>query len=93
MSEFSLEYTSALEREKELNRRYEDLFSFLQTNIKDSQVREQVSHVHMHTYTLVDVWNHTHTHAHTHTPPPSPGSPLLCCRKQHRLASCVSGFE
>lgn len=39
MSELSIEYSSALEREKELGRRYEDLFSFLRSHIKDSQVR------------------------------------------------------
>jgi hypothetical protein len=38
MSELSIEYSSALEREKELNRRYEDLFGFLRSHIKDSQV-------------------------------------------------------
>ena len=38
MSELSIEYSSALEREKELCRRYEDLFSFLRNHIKDSQV-------------------------------------------------------
>lgn len=41
MSELSIEYSSALEREKELSRRYEDLFSFLRSHIKDSQVSEQ----------------------------------------------------
>ena len=40
MSELSIEYSSALEREKELGRRYEDLFSFLQINIKVSQVSQ-----------------------------------------------------
>jgi len=39
MSELSIEYSSALEREKELSRRYEDLFTFLRTHIKESQVR------------------------------------------------------
>ena len=37
MSELAIEYSSALEREKEMGLRYEDLLSFLQTNIKDSQ--------------------------------------------------------
>ena len=38
MSELSIEYASALEREKETSERYEDLFHFLQSHVKDSQV-------------------------------------------------------
>ncbi len=38
MSELSIEYSSALEREKELTRRYEELFSFLRSHVKGSQV-------------------------------------------------------
>ncbi len=38
MSELTIEYSSAIEREKEQKRRYEDLFKFLQTNIKSTQV-------------------------------------------------------
>ena len=38
MSELSIEYSSALEREKELSRRYEELFTFLRAHVKDSQV-------------------------------------------------------
>ena len=38
VSELSIEYQSALQREKELARRYEDLFSFLHVHVKDSQV-------------------------------------------------------
>ena len=40
MSELSIEYNSALEREKELNERYENLFKFLQNHVKDSQVSQ-----------------------------------------------------
>ena len=38
MSELSIEYQGTLQREKELARRYEDLFSFLHMHVKDSQV-------------------------------------------------------
>ena len=38
MSELSIEYAAALEREKELGRRYDDLFNFLQSHVKESQV-------------------------------------------------------
>ena len=39
MSEIAIEYTSALEREKELGRRYDELFGFMQNHVKGSQVR------------------------------------------------------
>jgi len=50
MSERSLEYASALEREKECARRYDDLFCFLQSHIKDSQVLPEncLTRVYMH---------------------------------------------
>ena len=38
MSELSIEYAAALEREKELSRRYDDLFTFLHSHVKESQV-------------------------------------------------------
>ena len=38
MSELSIEYAAALEREKELGKRYDDLFNFLQSHVKESQV-------------------------------------------------------
>ena len=43
MSELSIEYQSALEREKELAKRYEDLFNFLQMHVKDSQVSSHMT--------------------------------------------------
>ena len=39
MSELSIEYQSALEREKDLSRKYEELFGFLSHHVKNSQVR------------------------------------------------------
>ena len=39
MSELSIEYAAALEREKELGKRYDDLFNFLQSHVKESQVK------------------------------------------------------
>ena len=38
MSELSIEYAAALEREKELGRRYDELFNFMQSHVKESQV-------------------------------------------------------
>lgn len=38
MSELSIDYAGALEREKELGRRYDDLFAFMQSHVKESQV-------------------------------------------------------
>ena len=38
MSELSIEYQSALEREQELSRRYEGLFGFLSHHVKNSEV-------------------------------------------------------
>ena len=42
MSELSIEYQGALQREKELARRYEDLFGFLHMHVKDSQVSRHI---------------------------------------------------
>ena len=39
MSELSIEYAAALEREKELGRRYDELFNFMQSHVRESQVR------------------------------------------------------
>ena len=38
MSELSIDYAGALEREKELGRRYDELFTFMQSHVKESQV-------------------------------------------------------
>ena len=38
MSELSIEYAAALEREKELGRRYDELFNFMQSHVRESQV-------------------------------------------------------
>jgi hypothetical protein len=38
MSELSIDYAGALEREKELGRRYDELFGFMQSHVKESQV-------------------------------------------------------
>ena len=42
MSELSIEYAAALEREKELGKRYDDLFNFLQSHVKESQVNTKL---------------------------------------------------
>lgn len=38
MTEHTLDHSSALEREREVARRYDDLFVFLQSHMKDTQV-------------------------------------------------------
>jgi len=53
MSELSIEYQSVLEREKELAKRYEDLFNFLQMHVKHSQVS-----THMTTTVYADWQSH-----------------------------------
>ena len=52
MSELSIEYQGALQREKELARRYEDLFGFLHMHVKDSQVCH-----HIMTALIIDRWS------------------------------------
>ena len=42
MSELSIDYAGALEREKELGRRYDELFVFMQSHVKESQVRTYI---------------------------------------------------
>lgn len=42
MSELSIDYAGALEREKELGRRYDELFIFMQSHVKESQVYEHL---------------------------------------------------
>ena len=53
----SMEYAALLEREKELGRRYNALFTFMQSQIKESQVAIYANNVTIKTIMVMHVTN------------------------------------